>query len=251
MSDDHKMYQLQLTQVEAALTTDPNNEELLKLQKDLQEVIQLTQELESVTAAAGNPVASSGQAAPPSSASESWSSADHGEQSADTVSPAWKIGDKCMAFWEEDGQHYEAVVEELLDDGTCTVTYTGWNNSAICPMSQLKSLDSNLKRGMKGGDRGADAKKSKKDLQAEQREYKRKKNLKKAQRLKQLEEEHEQDKNKWLDFNHKTFSKTNKGKVKKSIFATPDSVTGKVGVGTCGSGGRPMTSYQHQEKWKK
>jgi len=66
-----------------------------------------------------------------------------------------------------------------------------------------------------------------------------------------LAEEHETDKNKWLTFNAKTFSKTQKGKVKKSIFATPDSVTGKVGVGTCGLGGKGMTSYQHQEKWKK
>lgn len=245
------MYLLQLQQVEAALTTDPNNEELLKLQKDLQEVIQLTQELENVTAASGSVAAASGPATASASAGGNRASKEDLEQTENTEAVVWKIGDKCMALWEEDGQHYEAVVEELLDDGTCTVTYTGWNNSAICPMSQLKSLELGLKRGMKGGDRAADAKKSKKDLQAEQREYKRKKNLKKAQRLKQLEEEHEQDKNKWLDFNHKTFSKTNKGKVKKSIFATPDTVSGKVGVGTCGSGGRPMTSYQHQEKWKK
>lgn len=38
---------------------------------------------------------------------------------------------------------------------------------------------------------------------AEQREYKRKKSQKKAQRLKQLEEERESEKNKWLDFNAK------------------------------------------------
>lgn len=48
-----------------------------------------------------------------------------------------------------------------------------------------------------------------------------------------------------------TFSKTNKGRVKKSIFATPDGDKGKVGVGTCGVGGKPMTAFQHQEKWKK
>ena len=38
---------------------------------------------------------------------------------------------------------------------------------------------------------------------AEQREYKRKKNQKKAQRREQLEQEHESEKNKWLDFNVK------------------------------------------------
>ncbi|KAL8578888.1 hypothetical protein ACOMHN_001850 [Nucella lapillus] len=77
------------------------------------------------------------------------------------------------------------------------------------------------------------------------------KSQKKAQRLKQMEEERETEKNKWLDFNAKTFSKTSKGKVKKSIFATPDGMSGRVGVGTCGLSGKPMTAYQMQEKWKK
>lgn len=38
-------YKAQLQQVEAALTNDPENEELLKLQQDLQEVIDLTNDL--------------------------------------------------------------------------------------------------------------------------------------------------------------------------------------------------------------
>ena len=38
-------YQLQLQQVEAALTSDPANSELLKLKADLEQVIDLTKEL--------------------------------------------------------------------------------------------------------------------------------------------------------------------------------------------------------------
>ncbi|CAG2122213.1 unnamed protein product, partial [Medioppia subpectinata] len=34
-------------------------------------------------------------------------------------------------------------------------------------------------------------------------------------------------------------------------FASPESVSGRVGVGTCGVGGKPMTEFTHQEKWKK
>ncbi len=46
--------------------------------------------------------------------------------------------------------------------------------------------------------------------------------------------------------------KTKKGGiVKKSIFATPDGPGGKVGVGTCGISGRPMTDYMQAEKRKK
>lgn len=39
--------------------------------------------------------------------------------------------------------------------------------------------------------------------------------------------------------------------VKKSIFASPDSVTGRVGIGTCGVSGLPMTEYSQAEKRKK
>ena len=42
---DLKSYNLQMQQVDAALTSDPNNPELLKLKEDLQEVISLTQDL--------------------------------------------------------------------------------------------------------------------------------------------------------------------------------------------------------------
>jgi U3 small nucleolar ribonucleoprotein component len=42
-----------------------------------------------------------------------------------------------------------------------------------------------------------------KDLSRAQREYKKKKAQKKAQRLKQMEDEREVDKNKWIQFNAK------------------------------------------------
>lgn len=37
--------------------------------------------------------------------------------------------------------------------------------------------------------------------------------------------------------------------VKRSIFASPESVTGKVGVGTCGIADKPMTQYQDTSKY--
>lgn len=40
------------------------------------------------------------------------------------------------------------------------------------------------------------------------------------------------------------------GKAKQSIFASPDSFEGRIGVGTCGIGGRGMTDYPTvKEKW--
>ena len=38
---------------------------------------------------------------------------------------------------------------------------------------------------------------------------------------------------------------------KKSIFASPDNVNGRVGIGTCGVSGKGMTEYMQAEKHKK
>ncbi|KAJ8321673.1 hypothetical protein KUTeg_000144 [Tegillarca granosa] len=77
----------------------------------------------------------------------------------------WQSGDQCLAQWSEDGQYYEAKVDEILEDGTCTV-------------SLLKKFDPNNKRAGNSDD-GPEKKKSKKDLIAQQREYKRKKHFQK------------------------------------------------------------------------
>lgn len=123
-----------------------------------------------------------------------------------------------------------------------------------------------------------------KALQAEQREYKKKKAQKKVQRMKELEQEREDQKSKWQQFNNKAYSKNKKGQVsngslgsvllnspascntlpwpslstlcvfsssqvKRSIFASPESVNGKVGVGTCGIADKPMTQYNDTSKY--
>ncbi|KAL5013347.1 hypothetical protein ScPMuIL_007617 [Solemya velum] len=228
-------YLLQLQQVESSLTTDPENEELLKLKRDLLEVIELTQELLGTKASSLSKAVQS----------EEPTTADDTEDTEEETKHEWQIGEKCMAIWSKDGGYYSAVVDEILEDGSCTVKFDVYDNTELTDVSLLKIQDPNSI-----SDSAAKSK-SKKDLIAKQREYKRKKNQKKAQRLQKMEEERESEKNKWLDFNVKTFSRTTKGKVKKSIFATPENVHGRVGVGTCGVGGKPMTSYSHQEKWKK
>ncbi|KAI0210402.1 Survival of motor neuron-related-splicing factor 30 [Lamellibrachia satsuma] len=233
-------YKVQLQQVEAALTTDPGNEELEKLRTDLQEVLQLTEELIASQNADTAIKAADGAAATAGTATE------------DEPEITWKVGDKCMALYASNQQYYDATIDEVLPDGTCTVTFDGYGNTDVTQVTLLRSSEGeSRKRGQDGGDEAGGSKKTKKDQVKDQREYKRKKAQKKVQRMKQLEEEREVEKNKWLSFNTKVFSKTSKGKVKKSIFATPDSVEGRVGVGTCGVSGRPMTAYVHQEKWKK
>ncbi|KAL4218364.1 Survival of motor neuron-related-splicing factor 30 [Mactra antiquata] len=234
-------YKLQLQQVEDSLTLDPDNEDLQKLQSDLQEVIQLTLDL-------------IGQKTAPAEDKAEEEPGASNETTGTKRAPVrhWSPGDKCLAIFSEDKNYYEATVDEILSDGSCTVTFDEYGNTDVTEVSLLKTIEVDSSKRKAFGEKGSDSKPlSKKDKIALEREYKRKKSQKKAQRLKQLEEERETEKNKWLDFNAKAFSKTSKGKVKKSIFATPDTVGGKVGVGTCGKAGKPMTQYAHADKWKK
>lgn len=219
-------YKAQLQQVEVALSTDPDNEDLLKLQKDLQEVIDLTKDL--LTSQPAETVAKT--------------------SGSDTVpvKHGWKVGDKCLAMWSQDGQIYEAEIEEIdRDNGTAAVTFTGYGNAEVIPLQNLKAVE----EGKLLEEDGSMKPKSRKEQIAEQREYKKKKAQKKVQRMKELEQEREEQKSKWQQFNNKAYSKNKKGQVKRSIFASPESVNGKVGVGTCGIADKPMTQYHDTSKY--
>lgn len=216
-------YKAQLAQVEVALSSDPDNEDLRKLQKDLQEVIDLTKDLLTSQPSEGTSTASA-EAVP--------------------FKYNWKTGDKCMAIWNNDGQLYEAEIEEIdRDNGTAAVTFSGYGNAEVIPLHNLRALEEG-----KLLDVGLNSK-SKKEKIAEQREYKKKKAQKKVARMKELEQEREDQKSKWQQFNNKAYSKNKKGQVKRSIFASPESVNGKVGVGTCGIADKPMTQYNDTSKY--
>lgn len=93
-------------QVEAALLTDPENQELLKLKQDLEEVIALTRDLiktqleeqkKSSYVAAETPYVDEVEQA--LLAAEKLQ-----QKTANKPQKIWKIGDKCQAKWTEDGQ---------------------------------------------------------------------------------------------------------------------------------------------------
>uniref|UniRef100_A0A2K6L027 Survival of motor neuron-related-splicing factor 30 n=1 Tax=Rhinopithecus bieti TaxID=61621 RepID=A0A2K6L027_RHIBE len=187
-------YKTQLQQVEAALSGNGENEDLLKLKKDLQEVIELTKDLLSTQP------------------SETLASSDGFASTQPTHS--WKVGDKCTAIWSEDGQCYEAEIEEIDEEnGTAAITFAGYGNAEVTPPLNLKPAKED------SGNKPM----SKKEMIAQQCEYKKKKALKKAQRIKELGRERKDQKVKWQQFNNR---------VKRNIFASPESMTGKVGVGT-------------------
>lgn len=88
-------------QVEAALLTDPENSELLKLKKDLEEVIGLTRDLIKTQLEEQK---KSSYVEPTTSASY-YDEIEAALLAAEKLvsSKTWKIGDKCQAKWTEDG----------------------------------------------------------------------------------------------------------------------------------------------------
>ncbi|KAL7305898.1 hypothetical protein TKK_0001903 [Trichogramma kaykai] len=230
---DLQTHKLQLQQVEAALTTDPGNEELIKLKIDLEEIIELHQDL----------LKSQQQEKKQTETDE-----DEKKLLAE-LAAKWKVGDQCMALWSEDGKYYEATIDAISDDGSVNVTFNEYKNKDVTSLKCLKSM------AKRPASDWADQKSKKLQNSAlasmdplKQKEYLKKKKQKKLQRFKEIEEEREQEKNKWLAFSTKA---SKKGVVKKSIFATPENINGRVGIGTCGVSGKEMTKYTNGEKWRR
>ncbi|GBP86817.1 Survival of motor neuron-related-splicing factor 30 [Eumeta japonica] len=236
MAEDLRNYKLQLQQVEAALLTDSQNEELLKLKTDLEEVIELTQDLIK-TQEGESSVANIHSTSNDDDVTASLLAAENHVERRTTSSSRWRPGDRCLAKWRADGMFYEATVEEVEDD-QLRVKFDGYSTLEPVSISDAKKI-----AGTKRPSSGDESKKS------YSREYMKKKKQKKQQRFKQIEEERESEKNKWLSFHTKSLKKP--GVRAKSIFASPDNLTGRVGIGTCGISGKPMTEYTPGEKWKK
>lgn len=91
-------------QVEAALLTDPENSELLKLKNDLEEVIELTRDLIKTQLEEQKKSAYVEPASTSKSYYDEIEAALLAAEKLVQTSKNWKIGDKCQAKWTEDGK---------------------------------------------------------------------------------------------------------------------------------------------------
>lgn len=143
MADDLQNYELQLQQVEAALLTDPENSELLKLKDDLVEVIELTQDLIK-TQQNGQKNKSYVASIKPSSSTLNQSNDLNEIETAllaaehDTKQRVWKIGDKCQAKWTDDGKYYDGIIENICDNGEVSVIFEAYQNRITTNITELK-----------------------------------------------------------------------------------------------------------------
>lgn len=247
MADDLQNYKLQLQQVEAALLSDPENKELLKLKVDLEEVIELTQDLKNKA-----PESSKSPEYFPGQSSDGYFEEDDITASllaverlyaTNKLKKIWRVGDICSAKWSDNGQYYEAKIDNILPNGQVNVTFEAYKNRGVTTLAELREFNGVRKT-------LTEAEKLKR-AKLNNKEYLKKKKQKKQQRFKELEEERESEKKKWLAFATKASKGKKTGIKPKSIFASPENVNGRVGIGTCGISGKPMTEFATAEKWKK
>ncbi|KAG6457730.1 hypothetical protein O3G_MSEX010452 [Manduca sexta] len=148
MADDLRNYKLQLQQVEAALLTDPQNEELLKLKADLEEVIELTQDLIKTQDSDSKVTNIHGSSNNDDVTASLLAGADG--DVAEKYYSKWHVGEKCLAKWKADGMFYEALIEDV-SDATLKVKFDGYTTLEVVSINDVKSLEtSGLKRPLSG-----------------------------------------------------------------------------------------------------
>ncbi|EYU33296.1 hypothetical protein ABFS82_14G085800 [Erythranthe guttata] len=269
-------YKQQLGQVRKLLNDDPKNSEFLDMQKELMEVIQLTEELlETAKHSDSSPGIVAGTNGESSqnlhlsgnSFQESRSTADDGDK--------FPIGTKVQAVWSEDGEWYDGTIEELTPNGYY-VRYDGWGNreevdpdnvrpiqeSNPDPLLEAEKIAVATKEALKRKIAQAASKESEswtvpQKLQIDPNDSedvkaaKRKKlhAFKSKMRMEAKEVTQNKRQNAWQQF------QTTKGRAKKvgffsgrkreSIFKSPDDPFGKVGVTGSGKG---LTEFQKREK---
>jgi len=215
-------YRIQLQQVEAALLAEPENEELLKLQSDLTEVIVLTEDLVNQSTAG-------------SSAAESAAGGKNKDEYTEKLQ--WKVGDRCLAP-SINGQSYECVIDGISQEKVA-VTFVGNGLKHMVKMSDLRMAPIVQKKtyifesnSTKNNNRG------KNEWQIE-KERRRARAQKKAQRTKTLDDAKEGEKKKWQSFNSKAVHKSMKGF--KRTVASGSAPDGPANGQTSSGANRPRT----------
>ncbi|KAK0233186.1 hypothetical protein IW262DRAFT_1329147 [Armillaria fumosa] len=216
---DLETYQVQLSQVEVALSSDPDNAELEALRSELKELIGLTQ-----TAIAQAELASSSKV----ESSRKSSSA--------TPVQTWTAGDECQAKYSADGGWYPARITSVggsADNRVYSIVFKGYNTTEQVKASEVRPLPPNYTYNAPVSNKRKLSKQ-----EEEERERKKKKNEKKLEAKAAKAKEQTQKQATWQKFAKKSEKKGVHiaGVAGTSIFKTPDNPLGRVGVTGSGKG---------------
>ncbi|KAI9266593.1 hypothetical protein BDA99DRAFT_558656 [Phascolomyces articulosus] len=161
MSDDSESYLYQLEQVELALSKDPENEELQKLQNDLQELISLTQQLEQQqkkstsqsprTTTPGSPVTTNNNGGGLKEGNKKRKTSPSVTSSPTPVlkTHQFSVGQDVMARWSGDGKFYRATITAIGGaDQVFSVTFRGYADTEMVKAEDVKALDNKKRQGI-------------------------------------------------------------------------------------------------------
>ena len=215
--EDLETYQVQLQQVEAALASDPDNDGLKDLHKELKELISLTEQ-----ALAHQATATSSSLSGPSKKTNAQS----------TSAPLWKAGDECLAKYSSDAQWYPARIASVggsAENRAYTIVFKTYNTTELVSSSAIKPLPANHQAVNNPYLSSTSNKRKPTKVEEEERERKRKKNEKKLEVRAQKAKEQNEKQATWQKFAKKSEKKGVHiaGVAGTSIFKTPDNPLGK------------------------
>ncbi|KAJ9159103.1 hypothetical protein P3X46_024631 [Hevea brasiliensis] len=134
-------YKEQLHKVRQILADDPYNSEYADMEKELNEVIALTEELLATakqTEISGSDIRPGAGASPslPQQANKNESTGISGEHEK------FPVGAKVQAVWSEDGEWYDATIEALTPNGYY-VSYDEWENKEEVDPANVRPVEFN------------------------------------------------------------------------------------------------------------
>jgi len=234
-------YQAQLKTVNAALQDEPDLEELLTVKQNLIDVLKSTKDLLQLK--------------------REQSRVKYTNIQEIAAERGLFMGMQCEAKWKEDGVWYKAILNNMTENGF-GVSFTEYGNTDVLPPDCVRPrkklevvvLDDNEDAAK--AKEAAIAVNNKGELviptslkihptdteSVRKTKKKRIKALKSTYRMQKLEGERNKRKATWQDF--QKHGKTKRARKSSSIFQSPDSVTGKVGVTGSGKG---MTDFKAQK----
>ena len=112
---------------------DPDNKDLLKLRADFEEIITLQEDLIQTQSEEQRKYVK------PSSSVMLDEKYKEEKYNASTSLKIWKVGDKCMAKFE-DSQYYQASIETITDNGEVTVLFFTYQNRGTSSIKDLKEF---------------------------------------------------------------------------------------------------------------
>ncbi|KAJ8469438.1 hypothetical protein ONZ45_g16883 [Pleurotus djamor] len=217
---DLETYQVQLSQVEAALADDPDNTELSSLRSELKELIDLTQAALAQAASASSSRTNESSRKP--NAAPAYGAGGH----------TWEAGNECLAKYSSDGQWYPARITSVggsPENRVYSIVFKGYNTTELVKSSELKPLPGNYSAHAAAPSLSNKRKLSK--AEEEEREKKKKKNEKKLEVRAAKAKEQVQKQASWQKFTKKSEKKGIHiaGVSGTSIFKTPENPLGKGG----------------------